>query len=114
MKRLVVLLVLVPIMAIGQTRVNQDSLLFHFTKIINQYRAKNGLNPVSVDPKMKVLTDYWSQRMGATGMVGHGSGGDSFQSRISREKSIPPSFIMLENCTELMTPDSPKYLMRVS
>ncbi len=110
MKRLVVLLFFVPSIGFGQTKVNQDSLLYHFTKIINSYRAKNGLNPVSVDPKMKVLTDYWSKRMGEMGLVGHGSGYDSFQSRISREKSIPPSFIMLENCTELMTPDVPKYV----
>jgi hypothetical protein len=69
--------------------------------------VNNGLEKLEVDTRIKVLTDEWSKRMGETGKVGHGEGKESFQSRISREKSIPPSFIMLENCTELMTPDKP-------
>lgn len=110
MRKLVLLLVLVPTLGFGQTKVNQDSLIYYFTKIINDYRANNGLNSVTVDSKIRVLTDYWSKRMGEMGLVGHGTGNESFQSRISREKSIPPSFIMLENCTELMTPDVPRYV----
>jgi uncharacterized protein YkwD len=101
------LLFLIPSFVFSQTLVNQDSLLFHFTKIINDYRVNNGLEKLEVDTRIKVLTDEWSKRMGETGKVGHGEGKESFQSRISREKSIPPSFIMLENCTELMTPDKP-------
>ncbi len=107
MRIITLILFSIPTLVFSQSLVNQDSLLFHFTHIINDYRVKNGLKELEVDPKMKVLTDYWSKRMGEMGKVGHGEGKESFQSRISREKSIPPSFIMLENCTELMTPDKP-------
>lgn len=107
MKVVSLILFFIPTFGFSQSLVNQDSLLFHFTHIINDYRVRNGLKELEVDPNMKVLTDYWSKRMGEMGKVGHGEGKESFQSRISSEKSIPPSFIMLENCTELMTPDKP-------
>jgi uncharacterized protein YkwD len=94
--RFLLLLFTIPTFVFSQTLVNQDSLLFHFTQIINDYRVNNGLAKLEVDTKIKVLTDEWSKRMAETGKVGHGEGDESFQSRISREKSIPPSFIMLE------------------
>jgi|LauGreDrversion4_2_1035121.scaffolds.fasta_scaffold07864_2 uncharacterized protein YkwD len=107
MKKLAVLLFLIPGLGFGQPKVNQDSLLVYFTKIINDYRVSKGLGTLTVDPKMKVLTDYWSKRMGEMHLVGHGTGGDDFGVRINNCHCMPPSEIVLENCTELMTPDVP-------
>ncbi len=107
MKKLIILLLLTPTVGLTQPRVNQDSLLVYFTQIINNYRVKNGLGTLTVDPKMKVMTDYWSMRMGQMNVVGHGSGNDDFGLRAKRCNCIPPSEIILENCTELMTPDVP-------
>ena len=107
MKCLILWLILFPYIGFSQTDVNQDSLLFHFTKIINEYRIKNGLNELVVDPKIKESTDYWSKRMGESGVVGHGTGDNSFQNRINRSKYLSSRELVLENCTELMTPDKP-------
>lgn len=105
MKYLILWLILFPSIVFSQTDVNQDSILFHFTKIINEYRIKNGLNELVVDPDIKVLTDYWSKKMGEAGVVSHGIGGDNFQNRINRSNHLTSRELVLENCTELMTPD---------
>lgn len=107
MKNLILFLLLFPSLCFSQTDVNQDSLLFHFTTIINQYRVKNGLNKLVVDPKIKEVTDYWSKKMGESGVVGHGTGDNSFQNRIQKSKHLTSCELILENCTELMTPDKP-------
>jgi uncharacterized protein YkwD len=107
MKLISLIAILYSSIGFSQSRVNQDSLLYHFTFIINEYRKINGLNKIEVDKKLQTLTDYWSKTMGLTGKVGHGEGSESFQSRISRCNCFPPSQLVLENCTELMTPDKP-------
>lgn len=107
MKKLVILLLLTPTVGLTQPKVNQDSLLVYFTKIINNYRVKNGLGTLSVDPQIKPLTDYQSKKMGETGIVGHGTGSESFSNRVARCGCLPDYEIILENCTELMTPDKP-------
>lgn len=107
MKKLVILLLLIPTVGLTQPRVNQDSLLVYFTKIINNYRVSNGLSPLSIDPKIKVLTDYQSKKMADNGLVSHGTGYDDFSNRINRCKCLPEVELVLENCTELMTPDVP-------
>lgn len=107
MKYLILWLIIYPSIGFSQTDVNQDSLLFHFTNIINEYRIKNGLDELVVDPEIKVVTDYWSKKMGESGVVSHGIGDDSFQNRINRSKHLTSREMVLENCTELMTPDKP-------
>lgn len=107
MKKLLLFLLLLPPLCFSQTDVNQDSLLFHFTTIINEYREKYGLNKLVVDPKIKEATDYWSKKMGESGVVGHGTGDNSFQNRINRSQHLTSRELVLENCTELMTPDKP-------
>lgn len=107
MKKLVILLLLTPMVGLTQPRVNQDSLLLYFTKIINNYRVSKGLGTLSVDPQIKVLTDYQSKKMADNGVVGHGTGNDDFQHRLTRCDCLHNVELFLENCTELMTPDVP-------
>ena len=105
-KGLIVFLLLTPSLGFSQTVVNNDSLLHCFKYILNNYRVSYGLPPLEVDGVMKVFTDNWSKQMSLTGVVGHGSGDNSFQRRIETCSCLPPATFCLENCTEIFTPDT--------
>lgn len=103
-------MVLIPYIGYSQPSVNQDSLLHYFTKIINDYRTSKGLEPLMIDPKLKVHTEYWAKRMGEMDLVSHGTGNDHFKYRVVLNKnlSVGEGTFLLENCTQLMTPDVPR------
>jgi uncharacterized protein YkwD len=107
MKKLVLLLLLVPMTVSSQTNVNNDSLLFYFKKIVNQYRFSNGVKPLSVDTILMVHTGYWAKKMAKDDKIWHGSGQDAFQQRIMDCNCFPAGIVCAENCTELYTPDAP-------
>ena len=105
MKRLILILLLTPSLGFSQTVVNNDSLLYHFKHILNNYRKSYGLSPLEVDGVLKSFTDNWSKQMSLTNVVGHGSGDNSFQRRIETCGCLPPATFCVENCTEIYTPD---------
>lgn len=107
MKKLILLLLLVPGTVSSQTNVNNDSLLFYFKTIVNQYRKANGAGPLSVDTVLMVHTGYWAKKMAQQDKIWHGEGIDAFQQRIVNCNCFPPGIVCAENCTELFTPDSP-------
>jgi len=104
MKRLILILLLIPSLGFSQTVVNNDSLLYHFKKIINNYRKSYGLSPLEVDGVLKSFTDDWSKQMAATKLVGHGGGDNVFQKRILDCNCFPPATFCAENCTDIYTP----------
>lgn len=104
MKRLILLLVFIPSVGFSQTFVNNDSLVYYFKYILNNYRVSHGLQPVEIDGTLKGFTDNWSKQMSITGIVGHGSGNNAFQQRISDCKCFQPETYCGENCTEIYTP----------
>jgi len=105
MKRLILILLLTPSLGFSQTIVNNDSLLYYFEYISNNYRKSHGLNPLEVDGSLKGFTDNWSKQMSLTGVVGHGSGNNGFQRRIETCGCFPPGTFCAENCTEVYSPD---------
>lgn len=105
MKRLIVILTFIPFVGFSQTVVNNDSLLYHFKNIINNYRKSYGLSPLEVDSVLKTFTVNWSKQMSSTKTVTHGGGENSFQRRIETCGCFPPATFCLENCTEIFTPD---------
>jgi uncharacterized protein YkwD len=104
-KSLVIILFSTPSLGFSQTVVNNDSLLYHFKNILNNYRKSYGILPLEVDSVLKTFTVNWSKHMSLTGIVGHGSGENSFQKRIETCGCFPPATFCLENCTEIYTPD---------
>jgi len=90
-----------------QSPINADSLLLHFKSIVNEYRIANGITPLQVDAKMKSHTAEWAKRMGEKGLVGHGAGLEAFSNRINRNEYLNSFEVVLENCTELITPIKP-------
>jgi len=106
-KKILLLLVLIPVLGYSQPSVNRDSLLYYFTKIINDYRSSNGLETLSIDTHLKLFTDEWSMKMGEMNRVGHGEGSEHFRYRVAYNEKlkVPGGTKLFENCTELMTPD---------
>jgi uncharacterized protein YkwD len=105
MKRFILILAFTPLMGFSQTIVNNDSLLYYFEYISNNYRKSHGLNPLGVDGTLKGFTDNWSKQMSLNGVVGHGSGDNGFQRRIETCGCFPPATFCAENCTEVYSPD---------
>lgn len=105
MKRLIFILLLTPSIGFSQTILNNDSLLYNFTYILNNYRVSQGLQPLEVDLLMKDFTDNWSKQMASTGLVGHGSGNNSFEQRVKNYSKFPVGKAVGENCCNIHTPD---------
>ena len=105
MKRLIFILLLIPSVGFSQTTLNNDSLLYHFTHILNNYRTSHGLQPLMVDLSIKDFTDNWSKKMASTGLVGHGDKDISWEQRVRGYTKFPIGRIVSENCTNIHTPD---------
>lgn len=106
MKRLILILLLVPSLGFSQTIVNNDSLLYYFNVILNEFRASNGIGPIQVDGSLKGFTYNWSKQMALVNEVSHGSGENGFLKRIETCGCFPPATFCAENCTEIFTPDT--------
>lgn len=105
MKRLILIFAFIPFLGFSQNTVNNDSLLYYFKYILNNYRVSQGVLPIEVDGTLKGFTDNWSKQMSITNVVGHGSGDNSFQRRIDDCNCFPAASFCAENCTVLYTPD---------
>ena len=82
---------------IGQVSINTDSLNYYFTEILNQHRTKQNLKSMKNDILFQPFTKQWSNFMSKNNYVGHGVGGNSFQSRLN--KTNLGTTIRVENCS---------------
>lgn len=105
MRRLILILLLFPMVGFSQTVLNNDSLLYYFTHILNEYRSSQGLLPLEVDLSIKGFTDNWSNQMASINVVSHGSGENIFQKRVYSCNCFPGGKFLGENCTNITTPD---------
>lgn len=99
MKKLILFLFLIQSnLLFSQIRVNQDSVNYYFQEIVNNYRAKYNLSPLSVESGFKSFTDSWSKYMLVHNYCGHGEGTYTFRNRILRFDTTNPNVYYLENC----------------
>lgn len=89
----------------GQNRVNNDSVLYFFQLLVNDYRTINGLKPLSIDKKIKPFTDNWAKHMSKVNMVYHGVDTNSFSHRA--KNFFPKDIYCVENCCTITTPLKP-------
>jgi|688.fasta_scaffold303788_3 uncharacterized protein YkwD len=86
----------------GQNVVNNDSVLYHFNFILNDYRMMNGLNPMVIDLKIKPFTESWANHMSSVNMVYHGEDTNSFPNRA--KNYFPRTIYCVETCCSVTTP----------
>lgn len=92
MKRLCLILLVFPIVCFSQVLVSEDSINFHFTNILNQYRLNIG--QVYLDSSLKPFSDHWSKYMYDNNYLGHGTDTNSWKERKTRFSND----IISENC----------------
>jgi len=107
MKHTLISILLLPITLIGQVPVDDDSLIYHFDIIINQYRIDNDLSPIEINSNLKDFTEEWSHYLSVINQVTHGSEDISFTKRVDNYDIIPPKSVCVENCGDAFTPSTP-------
>lgn len=86
----------------AQNRVNNDSVLYYFQIILNDYRMTNGIHPLIIDKEIKPFTDDWANYMSKNNVVHHGTDTNSFPNRVKRY--FPKEIYCVENCCTIITP----------
>lgn len=86
----------------GQTPINNDSVLYHFKVILNDYRLSFGLKELKIDKKIEPFTKQWSNHMSSINMVYHGTDTNSFSVRAINYFS--KDIYCVEICCTVTTP----------
>lgn len=86
----------------GQTIVNNDSVLYYFKIILNDYREMNGLKPLKIDENIKPFTENWANHMSMVNQVYHGVDSNSFSMRA--KNYFPKNIYCVETCCTVTTP----------
>jgi hypothetical protein len=104
MKLKIVLFVfmVISITSYGQTVVNNDSVLYYFKTILNEYRMVNGLKPLTIDKKIKPFTESWALHMSSVNQVYHGIDSVGFSFRA--QKYFGKDTYCVETCCTVTTP----------
>jgi uncharacterized protein YkwD len=91
-----------PRLSYGQNVVNNDSVLYYFNFMLNEYRMINGLKPLVIDTKIKPFSESWANHMSSNNMVYHGNDDNSFPNRV--KSYFPATIYCVENCCSITTP----------
>ena len=86
----------------GQIQVENDSLLYYFKIILNDYRESCGLKPLKIDKKIKPFTDNWANHMSSVNQVYHGVDSNNFSVRA--KNYFPKDIYCVETCCTVTTP----------
>jgi uncharacterized protein YkwD len=92
----------VSITSYGQTVVNNDSVLYYFKVMLNEYRMVNGLKPLTIEKKIKPFTESWATHMSSVNQVYHGIDSNGFSVRA--KKYFGKDTYCVETCCTITTP----------
>jgi len=92
-------LLITPFVCFSQIQINQDSLNFYFSKILNQERVTQNLSPVKVDVSLSSFTTEWTNFMSIHNYLGHGTGATSFTERLRKYRYTEGEWV--ENCSRI-------------
>lgn len=86
----------------GQTPIKNDSLIYHFKIILNDYRTSYGLKELKIDKKIKPFTEHWVKHMSSVNQVYHGVDSNDFSVRA--KTFFSEDIYCVETCCTVPTP----------